>query len=78
MFYDVIYLSTPTSSCRETDVKAMLFVHDILSCQLRVKCEKENRPRQSRTAGWQRNVLGLFCMDIIAKKGRHEFAYHLH
>ena len=30
MFYDVIYLSTFTSSCRETDVKAMLFVHNIL------------------------------------------------
>ena len=26
MFYDVIYLSTLTSSCHETDVKAMLFV----------------------------------------------------
>ena len=26
--------------------------------------------RQSRTAGCQRNVLGLFCMDIIAYKGR--------
>ena len=26
MFYDVIYLSTLTPSCRETDVKAMLFV----------------------------------------------------
>ena len=69
MFYDVIYLSTLTSSCRETDVKAMLFVfYDAMN--LRVKCKKENTSRQSRTAGWQRNVLGLFCMDIIVYKGR--------
>ena len=23
-----------------------------------------------RTAGWQRNVLGSFCMEIVAYKGR--------
>ena len=34
------YLSTLTSSCRETDVKAILFVH-ILRCQLKVKSKKE-------------------------------------
>ena len=37
---------------------------------LRVKCKKENSFRQSRTAGWQMNVLGLFCMGFIAYKSR--------
>ena len=46
MFYDVIYLSTLTSSCRKTDVKEILFVQ-ILLCQLRVKCKKENSFRQA-------------------------------
>ena len=35
------------------------------------KIFERNRFRQSRNAGWQRNELGLICMDIIAYKGRH-------
>ena len=34
-FYDVIYLSTLTSSCRETDVKEIWFLQ-ILWCQLSI------------------------------------------
>ena len=70
----VCYLCFMTSSVlvrlrhhavKQMSFEAILFVH-IFLCQLRVKCKKENSFRQSRTAGWQRNVLGLFCMDIIA------------
>ena len=62
------YLSTLTSSCRETDVNAIFFVH-ILWCQQGVKCKKEISFRQSRTAGWQRNVLGYvlhgyYCIKV--------------
>ena len=47
----------------------LYIVYDAL---LRVNCKK-NSFRQSRTAGWQRNVLGLFCMDIIAHIKRYAY-----
>ena len=60
------------SSCRETELKTMLstYFHDVT---LRVKlCERKHIAKflLPRIAGWDRNGLGLFIMEIIAYKGR--------
>ena len=61
-----------TSSCRQTELKTMLssYVYDV---EMRVKqLWKKNIARflLPRTAGWHRNRLCLFIMEIIACKGR--------
>ena len=34
------------------------------------KTTMQQQQQSSETAGWHMNVIGLFCMDIIAYKGR--------
>ena len=51
--------------------KPCLYIFYYALLRVDLKCKKENSFRQSRAAEWQRKVLGLFCMDIIAHKGRH-------
>ena len=61
-----------TSSCRETELKtsAVFMFYDV---KLRVNsCERKHVAKflLPRTAGWHRNGLGLFSMEIIAYIGR--------
>ena len=62
-----------TSSCRQTELKTMLssYFYDV---KMRVKqsCERKHIAKflLLRTAGWHRNRLCLFIMEIIAYKGR--------
>ena len=59
-----------TSSCRQTELKTMLssYFYDV---KMRVKqLWKTTYCKISASAGWHRNRLCLFIMEIIAYKGR--------
>ena len=57
---------TLTSSCRETDVKSMLFTYFIMPNW------EENKYKRKHVASFQRSKdSGFCCMEIIACRGRH-------